>query len=239
VRKEDIEPPGPGELPPRISFIEQMGGSAGYYVRFKDVPAGEKPIRKYIPILQFESQEKALQAAIEYRDRKAGELGLPAQTERSHPEDAKERMSRSHNRLGLRGLGLTLQNKRNQFYPVLTAQWTGKNGQEKVRRSMTSRGLHGTMEELVPHLQENLHPEKTEEELIRKGAEGAARLLLTIAAGEEPESSKRRRLQSLFQRWSGRHDRDREIIERVSGEKESIENPTEDGSPILPEDERR
>lgn len=77
MNKEDLERPEPGSHPPRISFVEQMGGSAGYYVRYQSVPEEEgDPIEKYIPILQFDSQKEALQAALDYRDRKAEELGL-------------------------------------------------------------------------------------------------------------------------------------------------------------------
>ena len=229
VRKEDIEPPEPGSLPPRISFIEQMGGSAGYYVRFKDLPdedhpeedhlEEEGPIRKYVPILQFESQKEALQAAIEYRNRKAEELGLPREPKRlPHPEEAKEKMSDSHNRLGLRGLGLSFTWRNGTGYPALRAMWSEEGGQKKVSRGMASRGLHGTMEELAPHLQEHLHPEKTEEELIRKGVEAAARLLLNLAAREEPESPKKKRIESLFQRWADQYSQDQEALRRVLGE---------------------
>jgi hypothetical protein len=83
---------------------------------------------------------------------------------------------------------------------------------------MTSRGLHGTMEELAPHLKEHLHPEKTEEELIREGVEEAARLLLNIAAGEEPSGSRQKRIESLLQCWADQYSRDREILRRVLGE---------------------
>jgi len=130
VRKEDIEPPEPRDLPPRISFIESAGGSAGYYVRFKDISeqdldeegdSEEKdapkeegdpkkgshpeeeggPIRKYVPTLQFDSQEEALQAAISFRDRKAKELGLPVKPSRGpHEEEPREKMSAA---LGLPG----------------------------------------------------------------------------------------------------------------------------------------
>jgi len=121
MEKEDIERPEPDSLPPRISFIEQMDGSAGYYVRFKDVQEGD-PIRKYVPILQYDSQEEALQAAIDYRDRTAEELGLPVRPRRlPHPKEAKEKMSRSHNRTGLRGLGLSIDQSQGTFYPVLRA----------------------------------------------------------------------------------------------------------------------
>jgi hypothetical protein len=83
---------------------------------------------------------------------------------------------------------------------------------------MTSRGLHGIMEELAPHLKKHLHPEKTEEELIREGVEGAARLLQNIVASEEPSGPKRQRIEALLQRWADQYSRDREIIRRVSGE---------------------
>jgi hypothetical protein len=168
--KEDIDRPEPGSLPLRISSIEQMGGSAGYNVRFKDISEEEGgPVRKYVPTLQHESQEEALRAAIEYRGRKAEDLGLPADPKRvpsPHSEEAKERMSGSHDRTGLRGLGLSVDKSRGPSYPILSALWSEESGQRKVSRGMVSHGLHGTMEELAPHLQEYLHPDATEEELI-------------------------------------------------------------------------
>jgi hypothetical protein len=220
MKKENIERPEPGSLPSRISFVEQMGGTAGYYVRFQSVPEEKGgPVQKYVPILQFDSQEEALQAAIQYRDRKARELGPAAEPARfPHPEEARKKMSDAHNRIGLRGLGLTFTWKNGTAYPELSAMWSGENGHKKVSRGMTSRGLHGTMGELVPYLQEHLHPEMAEEELIRKGVEGAACLLLNLAAREEPESPKRKRIESLFQRWADQYPQDREVLRRVLGE---------------------
>lgn len=126
MRKSDITRPETGSLPARISFIEQTDGSAGYYVRFKDIPedgaTGGEPERKYIPILQYETQEDALRAAIEYRNQRAEELGLAIETCRGpHTEEARELMSGYHNRLGLRGLGLSLDNSGGTIYPQLTA----------------------------------------------------------------------------------------------------------------------
>lgn len=98
MTKDEITRPEPGSLPAHISFIEQTDGSAGYYVRFKDVPedAGGEPERKYIPILQHETQEKALRAAIDYRDRRAEELRLPVEARRGpHTEEAREQTSES------------------------------------------------------------------------------------------------------------------------------------------------
>jgi len=224
MEKGDIDRPEPGTLPPRISFIEQMGGSAGYYVRFKDVPEdhlGEEggPVRKYIPILQHESQEKALQAAIEYRDQKAEEMDLPVEPERfPHPEEAKEKMSESHNRIGLRGLGFTFDWENGTAYPQLRALWSEEDGQKKRTRAMTSRGICAAVEELAPYLKEHLHPEKSEDELIRRGAEGAARLLLRIAADLEEGNQKRERIEELFGRWAGRYRRDRDLFRRLAGE---------------------
>jgi hypothetical protein len=155
--KREITRPEPGSLPARISFIEQTDGSAGYYVRFKDVeeegPAEGEPDRKYIPILQYETQEEALQAAIAYRDRRAEELGLEAEPHRGpHTEAVREQMSDYHNRLGLRGLGLSLDNRAGTIYPQLTAMWTGEEGQEKVKRGLASRGIWSAVELLVPYL---------------------------------------------------------------------------------------
>lgn len=58
--------------------------------------AGGEPERKYIPILQHETQEEVLQAAIDYRDRRAKELGLPVDARQGpHTEAAREQMSES------------------------------------------------------------------------------------------------------------------------------------------------
>lgn len=219
MTKGEITRPEPGSLPARISFIEQTGGSAGYYVRFKDVSedSGGKPDRTYIPILQYETQEEALQAAIDYRDRRARELGLPAEADRGpHTDAAREQMSESHNRLGLRGLGLSLDNSAGTIYPQLVAMWTEEgHHQEKVRRGMASRGIWATVELLTGHLQRHIHTEKTEEELARRGAEGTARCLVTIAQDPDRKEGIRRRIESLLGRWAGRSDRDRTLIEQV------------------------
>ena len=221
MTKDEIDPPEPGTLPSRISFIEQMGGSAGYYVRFKDVPEdhlGEEggPVRKYVPILQYETQEEALQAAIAYRDRRAEELGLPIEAHQGpHTEAARKQMSGHHNRLGLRGLGLSLDNRAGTIYPQLTAMWTGEEGQEKVKRGLASRGIWKAVELLVPYLQEHIHTESTEENLARRGAEGTARWLAQVAADPGREPHVHRRIEALFERWSKRSDRDRALIKRT------------------------
>lgn len=214
MTKDEITRPEPGSLPPRISFIEQMDDSAGYYVRFKD-KAGE-PERKYIPILQHESQEAALRAAIEYRDRRAEELGLPVESQRGpHTEEVREEMSDSHNRLGLRGLGLSLDRSDGRVYPRLVAMWTGEDGQRQVRRGMASRGIWSTVELLVPLLQEHIHSDTPKEELARRGAEGAARRLLQVAWDPEREEEVRRRIESLLDRWAQQSERDRDTIDSL------------------------
>jgi len=221
VKKEDIDRPEPGTLPPRISFVEQMGGSAGYYVRFKDIPSEGSPeevgpIRKYVPILQYDSQDEALQAAIEYRDQKAKELDVPITPERfPHSGEAREKMSDSHNRLGLRGLGLTFTWQNGTAYPELSVMWSEEGGQKKVSRGMTSRGLLGTMKELAPHLEKHLHPGVPEEKLIERGAEGTARLLIKIAESAETDSQKRGRIKSLLERWMEEDPRDRDLLENL------------------------
>lgn len=219
MKKDDITRPEPGSLPARISFIEQDGGSAGYYVRFKDIPedatTGGEPERKYIPILQHETQEEALQAAIEYRDRRAEELGLPTQAHQGpHTEEAREQMSESHNRLGLRGLGLALSKKGGTVYPVLSALWTEQKGnQQRVSRGMASRGIFETVEKLVPYLQKHIHTGKTEEELARRGAEGTTRRLVAIARDPDQDRQVRQRIESLLERWAEESRRDRAVIE--------------------------
>lgn len=220
MTKDEISRPEPGSLPARISFIEQRGGSAGYYVRFKDVtespPSGGEPERKYIPILQYESQDEALQAAINYRNRRAKELGLPVQAHQGpHTEDARKQMSEYHNRLGLRGLGLSLDNRAGTTYPQLTAMWSEEDGQRQVRRGMASRGIWETVEELTSHLQEHIHTGTSEEELARRGATGAARRLVVVAENPDVETSVRQRIETLLQRWSSQSERDRKTINRV------------------------
>jgi hypothetical protein len=238
MEKSDIERPEPGSLPPRISFIEQMGGSAGYYVRFKEVPEEDHPeedhpeeghpeeghleergpIRKYIPILQYESQEEALQAAIRYRDRKAEELGVPTCPERTpHSEETKEKMSDYHNRMGLRGLGFTFDWENGKAYPQLRALWSEEEGQEKVTRAMTQRGIYASVEALAPYLQKHVHPSRTEEEITRRGAKGAARRLLQIKEDADPMTQKRKRIELLFERWASENPRDRELLEELLG----------------------
>jgi hypothetical protein len=88
------------------------------------------------------TQEETLQAAIAYRDRRAEELGLEAKPHRGpHTEAARKQMSGHHNRLGLQGLGLSLDNLAGIIYPQLTAMWTGEEGQKKVKRGLASRGI--------------------------------------------------------------------------------------------------
>lgn len=219
MRKDDITRPEPGSLPARISFIEQEDGSAGYYVRFKDVPeeapCGGEPERKYIPILQYESQEEALQAAIEYRDRRAEELGLPIEAHQGpHTEETREKMSDYRNQLGLQGLGLSLENNAGTVYPQLTAMWTEEKGnQQQVSRGMASRGIWQTVELLAGYLQEHIHTETPEEELARRGAEGTARRLVAIAHDPDRDQQVRQRIESLLERWAGESGRDRAVIE--------------------------
>jgi len=247
VRKEDIEPPEPGSLPPRISFIEQEGGSAGYYVRFKDISEGDlneggdseekdapkeegdpkkgsdleeegDPIRRYVPILQFDSQEEALQAAISFRNRTAEKLGLPIRPSRGpHEEETREKISESHNRVGLRGLGVTLSSSDGTIYPILRALWSKDGDQETVTRAMTQRGICATVEALAPYLREHVHPSLSEEEIIRREAEGTARRLLQITEDASPESQKRNRIESLLERWAKENPKDRTLLEELMG----------------------
>lgn len=81
---------------------------------------------------------------------------------------------------------------------------------------MASRGLHGTMEELAPHLQEHLHPDVPEEELVKKGAEGVARRLVKIARSAASSSPKRKRIESLIEKWADEYLRDRDLLESLS-----------------------
>jgi hypothetical protein len=99
--------------------------------------------------------------------------------------------------------------------------WSEEGGQKKVSRAMTSRGLYGTMEALVPFLKERLHPEAKEETLVREGAGGAAHLLLRIAGREAPKSRKRKRIEELFGRWAERYSKDRALLRRLEKEEQS------------------
>ncbi len=220
--KSEIERPEPGTLPPRISFVEQMGGSAGYYIRFQNIPEEKGgPVRKYIPILQYDSQEEALQAAIAYRDETARELGVevkPTRENRGHSDEVREKMSTSHNRTGVQGLGLTLMNSSGTIYPTLSALWSEEDGQRQVKRSMVQRGIWNTVEEIVPYLQEHIHEEEPTESLLQRAAEGAARCLQRIARAAELESKKRKRLESLFAQWAASSERDRAVLENTSPE---------------------
>jgi hypothetical protein len=214
--KSDIDRPGPGTLPPRISFVEQMGGSAGYYVRFQDIPEEEGgPVQKYVPILQFDSQEEALEAAIQFRNETAREHGVdpePTYGNQGHSDQAREKMSDSHNRTGLRGLGLSLSNSKGTLYPVLRALWSEEGGQQKVTRSTVQRGIWNSVEELVPHLKEHIHEGIPEEELLRRGAEGVAQCLQEVCRSAPPKSSKRKRLESLFEKWARQNSEDRQLL---------------------------
>lgn len=222
--KSDIDRPKPGTLPPRISFVEQRGGSAGYYVRFRDIPKEEDgPVQKYFAILQFESQEAALRAAIQYRNevaRKHGVAQEPPAENRSHSDGVRKKMSDSHNRTGLRGLGLTLSNSNGTFYPILRALWSDEDGQQKVTRSAVQRGIWQAVEELVPHLREHVHEDASEEELLRRGAKGVADCLQQICQSASPDSKKRKRLESLFEKWSRDNPEDRSLFGKESGEED-------------------
>ena len=214
--KSDIEHPDPGTLPPRISFIEQMGGSAGYYVRFQDIPEDEGgPVQKYVPILQHKSQGAALKEALRRRDDIAERYGVdpePSRGNRGHSDQAREKMANSHNRTGLRGLGLTLSNSKGTLYPILRALWSEEGNQQTVTRSTVQRGIWNTVEELVPHLKEQIHENASEEELLRRGAEGAARCLQEICRSAPPNSRKRKRLESLFERWANQNKKDQDLL---------------------------
>jgi hypothetical protein len=202
MTEDEIARPDPGSLSPRISFIKQTDGSAGHYVRFKDVPedslSGGESERKYIPALQHETQEEALRAAIDYMDRRAKELSLPVEAHQGpHTEEAREQMSGYHNCPGLRGLGLTLANRARTIYPQLTAMWSDEGGLQQVRRGMASRGIWKTAELLTGHLREHIHME-TLEELARRGAEEAARRLVALA--QDPADRKEEGRGSLAHR---------------------------------------
>jgi hypothetical protein len=60
-----------------------------------------------------------------------------------------------------------------------------------------------------------LHTETPEEELARRGAEGAARRLVVIGRDPGRDASACRRIESLIERWSKESDRDRELIRKA------------------------
>lgn len=94
-----------------------------------------------------------------------------------------------------------------------TNHWKG--GQRQVTRGLASRGIWATAQELAGHLKEHIHTDTPEQELARRGAEAAARLLTQIAEDPEVEAAVRKRMEDLLDRWSSRSERDRKVIGRV------------------------
>jgi len=66
----------------------------------------------------------------------------------------------------------------------------------------------------VPHLKEHIHEDIPEEELLRRGAEGVSRCLQEICRSAPPKSRKRKRLESLFEKWAQENPKDRELFGR-------------------------
>ena len=93
--------------------------------------------------------------------------------------------------------------------------WTGEGSQQQVRRGMTSRSIWETAQLLTGYLREyihteNPHMETPEEELTRRGAEGAVRRLVAIAQDPDRKEGVRQRVESLLRRWARRSGRNQE-----------------------------
>jgi hypothetical protein len=73
-----------------------------------------------------------------------------------------------------------------------------------------SRGIWETAQLLAGYLREHIHTETPEEELTRRGAEGAARRLVAIVRDPGRDEEVRRRIGSLLGRWARRSGRDQE-----------------------------
>ena len=73
-----------------------------------------------------------------------------------------------------------------------------------------SRGIWETAQLLVSYLREHIHTETPEEELTRRGAEGAVRRLVAIAQDPNRKEGVRQRIESLLRRWARRSGRDQE-----------------------------
>ena len=146
LAKDNITRPEPGSLPARISFIEQMDGSAGYYVRFKDVPEDSpseaSPSESTSPFFSMGPRKRpsgpqsttgtAAPRSWAFRSTPA-EVPIPRRPASKCPN--------RKGRLGLRGLGLSLDNSAGTIYPQLVAMWTGEEVQEKVQRGMGAGGF--------------------------------------------------------------------------------------------------
>ena len=93
--------------------------------------------------------------------------------------------------------------------------WTGEGSQQQVRRGVASRGIWETTQVLTGYLQEHIctenpHTETSEEELTRRGAEGAARRLVAIVRDPGRDEEVRRRIGALLGRWARWSGRDQE-----------------------------
>lgn len=102
--------------------------------------------------------------------------------------------------------------------------WTGEGSQQQVRRGMISRSIWETAQLLTGYFREHIHTENPhmetpEEELTRRGAEGAARRLVAIVRDPGRDEEVRRRIGSLLGRWASRSDRDRTERDRALIEK--------------------
>ena len=82
-----------------------------------------------------------------------------------------------------------------------------------------SRGIWETAQLLAGYLREHIHTETPEEELTRRGAEGAVRRLVAIARDPNRKEGVRQRIGSLLGRWASRSDRDRTERDRALIEK--------------------
>ena len=82
---------------------------------------------------------------------------------------------------------------------------------------MTQRGIYASVEALVPYLQQHVHPSLSEEEIARRGSEGAARRLLQIKEDASPESQEQKRIESLLEKWASENPKDRDLLKELLG----------------------
>lgn len=82
---------------------------------------------------------------------------------------------------------------------------------------MTQRGIYASVESLAPYLQKHIHPFLSEEEITRRGSEGAARRLVQIKEDAGTESPERKRIESLLEKWASENPKDQELLEELSG----------------------
>ena len=150
MTKDEITRPEPGSLPAHISFIEQTEASSNRPMGRPATTSGSKTCPKMPEGSRNESTSPFF--SMRPRKRPSGPQSTTATAgprsfgSRSRPAEvpiSRRPASRcqSHNRLGLRGLGLSLDNSAGTIYLQLVAMWTGEEVQEKVQRGMGAGGF--------------------------------------------------------------------------------------------------